>query len=46
MRMPAPDAATIAKKRRIVRALQRLVPGEGVVPPFRWFANTAGVAAF
>jgi len=31
MRMPAPDAATIARKAQIVRALQRLVPGEGVI---------------
>ena len=29
--MPAPDAALIARKDEIVRALKRLVPGEGVV---------------
>src|SRR5204862_6417848 len=31
MRMPAPDAALIARKAEIVRALRRIVPGEGVV---------------
>jgi glycolate oxidase len=31
MRMPLPDAALIARKGEIVRALKRLVPGEGVV---------------
>jgi len=29
--MPLPDAALIARKREIVRALKRLVPGEGVI---------------
>ncbi|MBW8812085.1 MAG: FAD-binding protein [Caulobacterales bacterium] len=29
--MPAPDAALIARKGEIVRALRRIVPGEGVV---------------
>ncbi|ACG79430.1 FAD/FMN-containing dehydrogenase [Phenylobacterium zucineum HLK1] len=29
--MPAPDAALIARKAEIVRALRRIVPGEGVV---------------
>jgi glycolate oxidase len=29
--MPVPDAATIADKAEIVRALRRLVPGEGVI---------------
>ncbi|HEX3701512.1 MAG TPA: FAD-linked oxidase C-terminal domain-containing protein [Phenylobacterium sp.] len=29
--MPAPDAALIARKAEIVRALNRLVPGEGVI---------------
>jgi glycolate oxidase len=29
--MPAPDAATIANKAEIVRALRKLVPGEGVI---------------
>jgi glycolate oxidase len=31
MKMPAPDDALIARKGEIVRALRRLVPGEGVV---------------
>src|SRR4051812_39682827 len=31
MRMPLPDAALMARKGEIVRALKRLVPGEGVV---------------
>ena len=31
MRMPAPDDALIARKPEIVRALRRIVPGEGVV---------------
>src|ERR1700761_960983 len=31
MRMPLPDAALIARKGEIVRALKRLVPGEGVI---------------
>src|SRR5690349_1770340 len=31
MKMPAPDAALIARKAEIVRALRRIVPGEGVV---------------
>src|ERR1700741_2528584 len=40
MRMPAPDPALIAKTREIVRALQRIVPGEGVV------ADPAGLGPF
>ena len=31
MKMPAPDADLIARKGEIVRALQRIVPGEGVI---------------
>jgi len=31
MKMPVPDAALIARKAEIVRALQQIVPGEGVV---------------
>jgi len=31
MRMPAPEPALIARKAEIVRALRRIVPGEGVV---------------
>jgi glycolate oxidase len=31
MKMPAPDPALIARKVEIVRALRRIVPGEGVV---------------
>src|SRR4051794_38725649 len=31
MRMPLPDAALMARKGEIVRALQQLVPGEGVI---------------
>jgi glycolate oxidase len=31
MKMPAPDDALIARKGEIVRALRRIVPGEGVV---------------
>jgi glycolate oxidase len=31
MKMPVPDAALIARKGEIVRALRRIVPGEGVV---------------
>jgi len=31
MKMPLPDAALIARKGEIVRALRRLVPGEGVI---------------
>jgi hypothetical protein len=31
MRMPLPDPALLARKAEIVRALQRIVPGEGVV---------------
>ncbi len=31
MKMPAPDPALIARKGEIVRALRRIVPGEGVV---------------
>ena len=31
MKMPAPDTALIARKAEIVRALRRIVPGEGVV---------------
>lgn len=31
MKMPAPDEALIARKAEIVRALRRIVPGEGVV---------------
>ena len=31
MKMPAPDDALIARKAEIVRALKRIVPGEGVV---------------
>jgi glycolate oxidase len=31
MKMPLPDAALVARKAEIVRALQRIVPGEGVV---------------
>jgi glycolate oxidase len=31
MRMPAPDPALIARKAEVVRALRRIVPGEGVV---------------
>jgi glycolate oxidase len=31
MKMPAPDAATIARKGEIVRALSAIVPGEGVI---------------
>jgi glycolate oxidase len=40
MKMPAPDAALIARKAEIVRALQRIVPGEGVV------ADPAGLVPF
>jgi glycolate oxidase len=40
MRMPAPDAATIANKAEIVRALRRIVPGEGVV------AEPSGLVAY
>ncbi|MBS0362072.1 MAG: FAD-binding protein [Proteobacteria bacterium] len=40
MKMPAPDAATIARKGEIVRALKRLVPGEGVV------SDPAGLVPF
>ncbi|HEV7384038.1 MAG TPA: FAD-binding protein, partial [Phenylobacterium sp.] len=31
MKMPLPDAALLARKAGIVRALKRLVPGEGVI---------------
>ncbi|HET9184982.1 MAG TPA: FAD-linked oxidase C-terminal domain-containing protein [Solirubrobacterales bacterium] len=31
MRMPAPDEGTLARKAEIVRALKRIVPGEGVI---------------
>ncbi|THD77089.1 MAG: FAD-binding protein [Phenylobacterium sp.] len=31
MKMPVPDAALIARKAEIVRALKKLVPGEGVI---------------
>jgi len=31
MRMPVPDPALIARKAEIVRALRRIIPGEGVV---------------
>src|SRR5690625_2498562 len=31
MRMPEPDARTIARKSEIVAALQAIVPGEGVI---------------
>jgi glycolate oxidase len=31
MKMPTPDAATIARKGEIVRALRAIVPGEGVI---------------
>ena len=31
MKMPAPDDALLARKAEIVRALRRIVPGEGVV---------------
>jgi glycolate oxidase len=31
MKMPAPDVAILAKKAEIVRALRKLVPGEGVI---------------
>ena len=31
MKMPLPDAALIARKGEIVRALRRLVPREGVI---------------
>jgi len=31
MKMPVPDAATIARKGEIVRALRAIVPGEGVI---------------
>src|SRR5689334_1399105 len=31
MKMPVPDAATIARKGEIVRALRSIVPGEGVI---------------
>ena len=31
MKMPLPDAALLARKAEIVRALRRLVPGEGVI---------------
>ncbi|HZZ30564.1 MAG TPA: FAD-linked oxidase C-terminal domain-containing protein [Phenylobacterium sp.] len=40
MKMPAPDTALIARKDEIVRALKRLVPGEGVV------SDPAGLVAF
>ena len=40
MKMPAPDTATIARKAEIVRALSRLVPGEGVV------SDPAGLVPF
>jgi glycolate oxidase len=40
MKMPAPDAALIARKAEIVRALARIVPGEGVV------AEPAGLVPF
>lgn len=35
MKMPVPDAALIARKAEIVRALRRIVPGEGVVSDAR-----------
>ncbi len=40
MHMPAPDPALIARKGEIVRALQKIVPGEGVV------AEAAGLVPF
>jgi len=29
--MPAPDAATLAKRDRIIAAMRAIVPGEGVI---------------
>src|SRR3954463_6956504 len=40
MRMPLPDAALMARKGEIVRALHRLIPGEGVV------GDAAGLVPF
>src|SRR5262245_4213702 len=31
LKMPAPDAATLARRAEIVAALRRIVPGEGVI---------------
>ena len=40
MRMPAPDPSLVARKGEIVRALQKIVPGEGVV------SEAAGLVPF
>ena len=31
VRMPEPDAPVLARREQIVRALRRIVPGEGVI---------------
>src|SRR5437667_1490945 len=48
MQMPAPDAATIARRDEIAAALRRIVPGEGVVvsEPERRAYESDGLTAY
>src|SRR5437763_7039156 len=48
MQMPAPDAATIARRDEIAAALRRIVPGEGVIvsEPERRAYESDGLAAY
>jgi glycolate oxidase len=48
MRMPTPDAAVLARRGEIVAALQRIVPGEGVIAsePERRVYESDGLTAY
>src|SRR5579884_2720535 len=48
MRMPAPDAGTVARRRDIAAALRRIVPGEGVIEsePERRAYESDGLTAY
>src|ERR1041385_2971233 len=48
MDMPAPDAATIARRTEIAAALRRIVPGEGVIAsePERRAYESDGLTAY
>src|SRR6516162_4987757 len=48
MRMPAPDAAVLARRDEIVAALRRIVPGEGVIAsePERRVYESDGLTAY
>jgi glycolate oxidase len=48
MQMPAPDAATIARRDEIAQALRQIVPGEGVIvsEPLRRAYESDGLTAY